>query len=72
MAIARWPEPRSSRRIITLCFAYSGHRAPCFLVGADRIVLPAFSSDAAGCDVISAAMPKEWLAGSLRCLGQHG
>ncbi len=53
-------------------FCFHGHRAPCFLVGADRIVLPAFSSDAAGCDVVSAAVPKEWLAGSLRCLVSTG
>ncbi len=53
-------------------FCFRGHRAPCFLVGADRIILPAFSSDAAGCDVVSAAVPKEWLAGSLRCLVSTG
>jgi len=53
-------------------FCYGGHRAPCFLVGADRIVLPAFSSDAAGCDVVSAAVPREWLAGSLRCMVSTG
>jgi uncharacterized protein len=53
-------------------FCFRGHRAPCFLVGADRIVLPAFSSDAAGCDVVSAAVPREWLAGTLRCLVSTG
>jgi putative SbcD/Mre11-related phosphoesterase len=49
-------------------FRFRGNSARCFLVGPGRIVLPAFSSNAAGCDVISSAVPKEWLAGSLHCL----
>ena len=35
-------------------FRCQGIAAPCFLVGPGRIVLPAFSSNAAGCDVVSA------------------
>ena len=31
-----------------------------------------FQRDAAGCNVISAALPKEWLAGSLHCLVSTG
>ena len=53
-------------------FRFKGNSARCFLVGPGRIVLPAFSSDAAGCDVVSAAIPREWLAGSLRCLVSTG
>ncbi len=47
---------------------WRGITAPCFLAGPGQIVLPAFSRDAAGCNVLSAALPEEWLAGSLRCL----
>jgi uncharacterized protein len=46
--------------------------APCFLVGPDRIVLPAFSSNAAGVDVGTAAVPRNWLTTSLRCLASTG
>jgi uncharacterized protein len=53
-------------------FRFRGNSARCFLVGPGRIVLPAFSSDAAGCDVISATVPKEWLASSLHCLVSTG
>jgi putative SbcD/Mre11-related phosphoesterase len=60
----------------------SGHHHPvlradrttarCFLVGPRQIVLPAFSSNAAGCDVATAAVPKSWLAARLRCLASTG
>jgi uncharacterized protein len=53
-------------------FRYHGLAAPCFLVGSGRIILPAFSRNAAGCNVITAALPKDWLAGSLRCLVSTG
>jgi metallophosphoesterase superfamily enzyme len=53
-------------------FSYRGVASPCFLVGPEQIVLPAFSLNAAGCDVLSAAVPREWLAGSLRCLVSTG
>jgi putative SbcD/Mre11-related phosphoesterase len=46
--------------------------APCFLVGPGRIVLPAFSANAAGCDVGSAALPRAWLKVPLRCLASTG
>jgi putative SbcD/Mre11-related phosphoesterase len=45
---------------------------PCFLVGPGRIVLPAFSSNAAGCDVASAALPTDWCAIPLRCVASTG
>jgi uncharacterized protein len=46
--------------------------APCFLVGPGQIVLPAFSSNTAGCDVGTAAVPKKWLTVPLRCLASTG
>jgi uncharacterized protein len=46
--------------------------APCFLVGPERIVLPAFSSNAAGCDVATATVPRSWLTNSLRCFASTG
>jgi putative SbcD/Mre11-related phosphoesterase len=46
--------------------------APCFMVGPGRIVLPAFSSNAAGCDVVSAAVPKEWRKPPLRVIVSTG
>ena len=46
--------------------------APCFLVSAKRIILPAFSSNAAGLDVGTAVVPKSWLAGRVRCLASTG
>jgi putative SbcD/Mre11-related phosphoesterase len=46
----------------------AGTRAPCFLAGPDRIVLPAFSPNAAGWDVVTARVPREWLDPPLRCL----
>ena len=46
--------------------------APCFLVGPRRIVLPAFSSNTAGVDVATAAVPKSWLDVSLKCVASTG
>jgi putative SbcD/Mre11-related phosphoesterase len=46
--------------------------APCFLAGAARIVLPAFSSNAAGCDVLTTPLPQDWRPASLRCLASTG
>ena len=53
-------------------FRCQGIAAPCFLVGPTRIVLPAFSANAAGCNVVSSALPRDWLDGSLRCLVSTG
>jgi metallophosphoesterase superfamily enzyme len=50
----------------------AGTKAPCFLVGAGRIVLPAFSSNAAGWDVVTAPLPQDWRTGPLRCLASTG
>src|SRR5262249_16952654 len=49
-----------------------GMNYPCFLAGAGRIILPAFSSNAAGGDVITAPLPRDWRTGSLRCLASTG
>ncbi len=49
-----------------------GTAAPCFLAGPGRIILPAFSSDAAGCDVLTGPIPRDWLTASLRCLATTG
>jgi uncharacterized protein len=46
--------------------------APCFLVGRGRIVLPAFSSNAAGCDIATSALPGEWKEQPLRCIVSTG
>jgi uncharacterized protein len=51
---------------------FEGGAAPCFLVGPGRIVLPAFSRNAAGCDVASAALPEDWRTNSLRCIASTG
>jgi uncharacterized protein len=53
-------------------FRYDGHAAPCFMVGGGRIVLPAFSANAAGCDVVTAMVPKVWRAANLRCIVSTG
>ena len=51
----------------------SGHlTAPCFVVGHDRIILPAFTPNAAGLPVGSAAMPRDWLRSDLRCVAGLG
>ena len=49
-----------------------GIGAPCFVVGPGRIVLPAFSSNAAGSDIVTARVPTEWLAPPLRCMVSTG
>jgi putative SbcD/Mre11-related phosphoesterase len=46
--------------------------APCFLVGPRRIVLPAFSANAAGLDVTSPAWPDDLRADAPRCLAGLG
>jgi putative SbcD/Mre11-related phosphoesterase len=46
--------------------------APCFLVGPGRIVLPAFSANAAGCDIATAPLPADWCRQPLRCIASTG
>ena len=40
------------------CVRWSGIAAPCYLFGPRRLVLPAFSADAAGVDVLPAALQR--------------
>lgn len=46
--------------------------APCFVVGNDSIVLPAFTPNAAGMPIGSAAMPLEWVRPDARCMATLG
>lgn len=74
--IAHGHRPVAGERTITGHFhpvlRAEGTAAPCFLAGPDRIILPAFSSNAAGCDVLAGPIPRDWLASSLRCLASTG
>jgi putative SbcD/Mre11-related phosphoesterase len=49
-----------------------GVTAPCFLVGPGRIMLPSFSTNAAGCDLLAAALPAEWPSTHFRCIASTG
>ncbi len=68
--------PIRGRRVISghhhPALKVGGISAPCFLVGQGRIVLPAFSTNAAGCDVATAAMPPDWRPKQWRCIASTG
>jgi metallophosphoesterase superfamily enzyme len=49
-----------------------GFAAPCFLAGPGRIVLPAFSANAAGFDVLTGPVPRQWIDEGLRCIASTG
>ena len=49
-----------------------GFAAPCFLVAPGRIILPAFSLNAAGLDVATAALPRDWRSAGFQCLASTG
>ncbi len=51
---------------------FEGTTAPCFLAGPGRIILPAFSLNAAGCDVITAALPRDWVRAGFHCVASTG
>jgi putative SbcD/Mre11-related phosphoesterase len=74
--IAHGHRPESGRRLITghhhPVLRVAGRAAPCFLAGCDRIILPAFSQNAAGLDVFTARIPEAWRRHSLRCLASTG
>jgi metallophosphoesterase superfamily enzyme len=53
-------------------FCGAGTAAPCFVVGPGRIVLPAFSANAAGCDVGRSAVPRDWLTSPMHCIVSTG
>jgi hypothetical protein len=46
--------------------------APCFLVSPKAIVLPAFSPNAAGCNVAAESVPAAWRDASFSCLVSSG
>ncbi len=49
-----------------------GVNAPCFLVGPESIVLPAFTPNAAGLPVGSAGTPGGWMDDRIRCVAGLG
>ncbi|WP_165243747.1 metallophosphoesterase [Paludisphaera soli] len=53
-------------------FRASGLASPCYLVGPSLIVLPAFSANAAGLDVVGGATPAAWADAGLRCVVAAG
>jgi putative SbcD/Mre11-related phosphoesterase len=68
--------PATADRLISghhhLVLRAAGQAAPCFLAGPERIILPAFSPNAAGLDVLSARLPTAFRGGSLRCVVSTG
>jgi putative SbcD/Mre11-related phosphoesterase len=54
------------------CLRVAGRSAPCFLVGSRRMILPAFSANAAGLDVASSPFPGRWCSGEARCVASTG
>ena len=64
--------PRTSSGHFHPVLRAEGFAAPCFLVSANRIVLPAFSANAAGCDVRTARIPADWLDPTVRCIASSG
>ena len=69
-------QPAAGRRLITghhhPVLRVAGRAAPCFLAAVDRIILPAFSRNAAGLDVFTARIPETWRRHSFRCLVSTG
>jgi metallophosphoesterase superfamily enzyme len=53
-------------------FRLGGVNAPCFLVGPAAIVLPAFSPNAAGLNVLTANVPRPFRDRELRCIVATG
>ncbi len=74
--IAHGHQPAAGRRLIMghhhPVLRAAGRAAPCFLAAVDRIILPAFSRNAAGLDVFTARIPETWRRHSFRCLVSTG
>jgi metallophosphoesterase superfamily enzyme len=74
--IAHGHQPRSAARTLSghhhPVLRVSGVGAPCFLAAPNQIILPAFSCNAAGCDVRTAILPQEWPNSSLYCFVSTG
>jgi putative SbcD/Mre11-related phosphoesterase len=66
------PEDRTVSGHLHPAIRIAGGRAPCFLAGPGRIILPAFSPNAAGLDVVAARVPSDWLEAPLRCIASTG
>jgi putative SbcD/Mre11-related phosphoesterase len=75
-SIAHGHLPTSARRLIMghhhPVLRVGGRPAPCFLAGECRIILPAFSNNAAGLDLASGRSPRSWRRHSLRTLVSTG
>ena len=81
MEVARWTichghQPIKAPRLISghlhPVLRTEGVSAPCFLVGEDTIVLPAFTPNAAGLPVGGAGTPRSWIEKNLRCVAGLG
>jgi uncharacterized protein len=68
--------PTPARRLITghhhPVLRLSSHSAPCFLAGESRIILPAFSENAAGLDILTGRVPPAWRRLALRAFVSTG
>ncbi len=51
---------------------FGGITAPCFVIGSHRIILPAFSNNAAGGDILTVRVPRDWDLKALRCVATTG
>jgi metallophosphoesterase superfamily enzyme len=75
-AIGHGDRPVAGERTITghhhPCVRLAGRSAPCFLLGSRRVILPAFSANSAGFDVVSSPVPKPWGPGEPRCVAAVG
>ena len=74
--IAHGHLPIPARRLITghhhPVLRLSSHSAPCFLAGESRIILPAFSENAAGLDISTGRVPPAWRRLALRAFVSTG
>jgi putative SbcD/Mre11-related phosphoesterase len=81
IAVAGWTighgdRPVRGERTITghqhPCLRVAARSAPCFLVGFRRMIVPAFSANAAGLDVTSSYDPVPWGPAEPRCVASTG
>jgi uncharacterized protein len=74
--IAHGHRPVAGERTVTghlhPALRFEGLSAPCFLIGPRTIVLPAFSTNAAGWNVVAGPIPDAWRGEPLRCLASTG
>ena len=81
MIVDGWKIAHGDRPIGKSCAIFGHHhpslradglRAPCFLAGPRTIVLPAFSPNAAGLDILSMRLPACFKREPLRCIAGMG